>query len=64
MNMFDDEEIASQTSYASSVNSTIRLPPLPTSALKNDVFECPLCFMIVSIHTEAAWKYVIDISKM
>ncbi|KAF2016663.1 hypothetical protein BU24DRAFT_423040 [Aaosphaeria arxii CBS 175.79] len=52
----DNDDALSQTSYASSVNSTIRIPPLPKIAREEEYFECPLCFMIVSIHTTAAWK--------
>ncbi|KAF2875881.1 hypothetical protein BDV95DRAFT_284582 [Massariosphaeria phaeospora] len=53
-----DDETFSQTSYASSANSraTIRVPPLPKEAHDQEHFECPFCFMIVSIHTNAAWK--------
>lgn len=54
----DSEDALSQTSYATSVNATIRVPPLPKEARTQDHFECPLCFMIVSIHTSAGWKCV------
>ena len=52
----DDDDIASQTSYATSVNATIRVPSLPKEALKRQPFECPLCFSIVSIYNASAWK--------
>ncbi|KAH8726118.1 hypothetical protein GQ44DRAFT_759125 [Phaeosphaeriaceae sp. PMI808] len=53
----DDDGRASQTSFATSVNATIRVPSLPKEAAENDFFECPLCFMIVSIHAKKTWKY-------
>ncbi|KAF2176891.1 hypothetical protein K469DRAFT_605505, partial [Zopfia rhizophila CBS 207.26] len=52
----DGDDALSQTSYATSVNATIRAPPLPKEAREREHFECPLCFMIVSIHTTAGWK--------
>lgn len=55
----DSEDALSQTSYATSVNSTIRVPALPKEAREQEHFECPFCYMIVSIHTTAAWKLVI-----
>jgi hypothetical protein len=54
----DDEEILSQTSYAASENAALRVPGLPREARNQEHFECPLCYMIVSIRTQAAWKYV------
>jgi len=54
----DSFEALSQTSYATSVNATLRVPPLPKEAENQGYFECPLCFLIVTIHTTAAWKYV------
>jgi hypothetical protein len=57
LNVLDEEDdAASQTSYATSVNATIRAPPLPREARNKDFFECPLCFLLVSIHTAAGWK--------
>ncbi|KAL1601483.1 hypothetical protein SLS60_006398 [Paraconiothyrium brasiliense] len=58
LDVLDEDDTLSQTSYATSVNATIRVPPLPKQAREHEHFECPLCFMIVSIHTKAAWKYV------
>ena len=52
----DGEDTLSQTSYATSVNATIRAPSLPKEARTKEHFECPLCYMIVSIHTTAVWK--------
>ncbi|KAF2786301.1 hypothetical protein K505DRAFT_260177 [Melanomma pulvis-pyrius CBS 109.77] len=52
----DSFDTLSQTSYATSVNATIRAPPLPKEAKEKEHFECPLCYMIVSIHTTAGWK--------
>jgi hypothetical protein len=51
-----DFDSLSQTSYATSINATIRPPPLPKEAKEKEHFECPLCYMIVSIHTTAGWK--------
>jgi hypothetical protein len=59
LNVLDEgDDIASQTSYATSVNATIRVPSLPREARNKDFFECPLCFLLVSIHSSAGWKYV------
>lgn len=59
INVLDErDDAASQTSYATSVNATIRVPPLPKEARNKDFFECPLCFLFVSVHTSAEWKYV------
>ena len=55
--MLDGDDTLSQTSYATSVNAAIRVPPLPKEAREEEHFECPICFMIVSIHTTAGWKY-------
>ncbi|KAF2728682.1 hypothetical protein EJ04DRAFT_503670, partial [Polyplosphaeria fusca] len=52
----DNDDALSQTSYATSVNATIRVPALPKEARQQEHFECPLCYMIVSIHTLKAWK--------
>jgi hypothetical protein len=52
----EGDDTASQTSYATSVNATIRVPSLPREARNEDFFECPLCFLFVSIHTAAGWK--------
>ncbi|KAF2121308.1 hypothetical protein BDV96DRAFT_640703 [Lophiotrema nucula] len=52
----DNDDALSQTSYASSIDTTIRVPSLPREARQQEHFECPLCFMIVSIHTTAAWR--------
>ena len=59
LNVLDEgDDTASQTSYATSVNATIRVPSLPREARNKDFFECPLCFLLVSIHTSVGWKYV------
>ncbi|KAF2491476.1 hypothetical protein BU16DRAFT_565175 [Lophium mytilinum] len=52
----DGEDDLSQSSRATSTNATIRVPSLPKESLENEHYECPLCFMIVSIHTRPAWK--------
>ncbi|KAF1844871.1 uncharacterized protein K460DRAFT_99857 [Cucurbitaria berberidis CBS 394.84] len=57
LNVFDEgDDAASQTSYATSVNATIRVPPLPKEARNKEFFECPFCFLLVSIHTATGWK--------
>ncbi|CAO2648287.1 Nn.00g075540.m01.CDS01 [Neocucurbitaria sp. VM-36] len=57
LNILDEgDDTASQTSYATSVNATIRVPRLPKEARDKDFFECPLCFLLVSVHTEAEWN--------
>jgi hypothetical protein len=57
LNVLDEgDDTASQTSYATSVNATIRVPSLPREARNKDFFECPLCFLLVSIQTAAGWK--------
>jgi hypothetical protein len=52
----DEEDNASMTSYATSVNATLRAPRLPKEAHEKDHYNCPLCFGLVSIHTVQAWK--------
>lgn len=52
----EGEDVASQTSYATSHKAAIRVPTLPKAARDKDFFECPLCFLLVSIHTVAEWK--------
>lgn len=54
----DSFDILSQTSHATSVNATIRVPALPKQAWDNEQWECPFCYLMVSIHTTAGWKYV------
>ncbi|RYP64021.1 hypothetical protein DL769_006801 [Monosporascus sp. CRB-8-3] len=49
--VLDNDDALSQTSYATSVNAAIRVPPLPKEARETEHYECPICFMIVSIHT-------------
>lgn len=63
LNVLDGDEALSQTSYASSDNSgaTIRVPPLPKEAYEHEHFECQYCFMVVSVHTKTAWKYVLHL---
>ncbi|KAF1961192.1 hypothetical protein CC80DRAFT_402833, partial [Byssothecium circinans] len=54
--VFDGDDALSQTSYAPSEGATIRVPQLPKEAREQEHYECPLCFMIVSIHTKKSWK--------
>lgn len=58
------EDGLSQTSYATSVNESTnnRLPPIPKEAQEGKPFECPLCFMIISIRNSHSWKYVCNLS--
>lgn len=56
--VLDENDALSQTSYAPSENATIRVPKLPKIAQEQEHYECPFCFMIVSIHDKKAWKYV------
>jgi hypothetical protein len=54
------EDGLSQTSYATSANESTnnRPPPIPKEAQEGKPFECPLCFMIISIRNSHSWKYV------
>ncbi|GAB1314686.1 hypothetical protein MFIFM68171_04896 [Madurella fahalii] len=47
----------SDTSYASSLTATgkPKVPPLPAAASLGP-FQCPYCFMMISISTEYAWR--------
>ncbi|KAF2814360.1 uncharacterized protein BDZ99DRAFT_380858, partial [Mytilinidion resinicola] len=54
--MDDGDDGLSQTSYATSINATLKVPSLPRVAQENECYECPLCFMILSIRTKPAWK--------
>jgi hypothetical protein len=57
LNMMDDgDDTASMTSYATSVNATLRAPNLPKEAREREHYNCPLCYTLVAIHTTAAWK--------
>lgn len=52
---------ASQTFFAASTGHAAegpRVPPLPRDAREGESFECPFCFMLVSIRTRQTWKYV------
>ncbi|OCL02070.1 hypothetical protein AOQ84DRAFT_383049 [Glonium stellatum] len=52
------EDGFSQTSYATSANEStkLRAPPVPKGAQDGQPFECPLCFMIISIRSSHSWK--------
>lgn len=57
LNMVDDlDDSTSQTSYATSVNATVRAPRLPREAREKEHYKCPICFVMVAIHTAGAWK--------
>ena len=57
-----DEDQLSQTSYATSINHTMRTwvpsPPNEITALQGEPFECPYCFTITKIRDRHDWKYV------
>ena len=48
----------SEASTATSANDTmkLRVPPLPKAAQDGMPFECPLCFMIISVRSTRSWK--------
>jgi len=52
------ESVASMASSVTSANDSAKLrpPPLPKESLDGNPFECPLCFMIVSIRGTRSWK--------
>ncbi|KAF9700891.1 hypothetical protein EKO04_000315 [Ascochyta lentis] len=52
----DDDDTASQASYATSIDATVRAPKLPKEAREREHYDCPFCFALVAIHTTAAWK--------
>jgi hypothetical protein len=54
---------ASQTSYATSgpASGRLKMPPLPEQASQGP-YECPYCYMIISVNTTAQWKYVYSLS--
>lgn len=47
----------SQTSYATSTANSerLRVPKIP-EAHRKGAFECPFCFMMISVSTDYAWK--------
>ena len=57
-----DEDRLSQTSYATSINRTMRtrVPPPPDedAAYEGKEFECPYCFKIIKVRSRQDWKYV------
>lgn len=67
-NRLEEEEVsnsgASQTSYATSgpESGRLKIPPLPSEA-NYGPFECPFCYMMISISTTIQWKYVLIASK-
>ncbi|KAF1926715.1 uncharacterized protein M421DRAFT_6632 [Didymella exigua CBS 183.55] len=54
--MDGDDDALSMTSYATSVNATLRAPNLPKEAREKEHYNCPLCYGLVAIHTTTAWK--------
>jgi hypothetical protein len=52
-----DFEVKSQTSYASSLLVTpLRVPPMPKKSIHGEIFECPLCFCLISCASRASWR--------
>ena len=51
------ESSISNTSLATTTDNTTKLhpPPLPKEAQDGSPFECPLCFMIISIRKTRSW---------
>lgn len=59
LNFMDDGDgSASMTSYATSVNATLRAPNLPKEAREKEHYNCPLCYNLVAIQSTMAWKLV------
>ena len=58
----NEEDLVSQTSYATSTNHTIRArvpsPPDGDAAFGGEPFECPYCFNKIKIRSPEDWKYV------
>jgi hypothetical protein len=52
----DNDDSVSLTSFATSVNATLRCPPLPEEGLEQKPFQCPFCYMMVSIDSAWAWR--------
>ena len=52
------EACYSEASTATSANGTtnLRTPPLPKEAQNGSPFECPLCFMIISVRGTRSWR--------
>lgn len=56
----NSDTAVSQTSFATSTGDSTegpRVPPPPRRAKPEEPFECPFCFMLVSIRTRKSWKY-------
>ncbi|KAH7073644.1 hypothetical protein BKA63DRAFT_37734 [Paraphoma chrysanthemicola] len=54
--ILEEDDGASQTSFAPSLNAPIRAPSMPKKAQDLEFYECPLCFTIISIHERYMWK--------
>ncbi|CAO2647556.1 Nn.00g084780.m01.CDS01 [Neocucurbitaria sp. VM-36] len=50
------EDTISQTSYATTVHVQVVAPPLPEAAYRDEFYECPICFRIISIQTTQKWR--------
>lgn len=61
-NAYSETDDQSQTSYASSTsggpaNLQVPLPPKQESAFDGEPFQCPFCFVIISVSGRQSWKY-------
>lgn len=52
----ENDDTVSQTSYATSVNATVRTPKLPKEAYEAEYYNCPFCCRMVAYHTTSTWK--------
>lgn len=54
----ENQSVYTATSYAQTDSgaSTLAPPPWPENARDNKLFECPLCYYIISTPNEQAWK--------
>lgn len=55
---YSDSE-ASHTSFARSNfddGERQRIPPFPREGAGGTPFECPICFMMISVHSQESWK--------
>ncbi|KAJ5354972.1 uncharacterized protein N7496_012184 [Penicillium cataractarum] len=61
---FDSQSLVSQTSYAQTLlngEEGMVLPPLPAESEDGTPFECPYCFVIISISGDNQWaRHVFD----
>lgn len=55
-----NKDVLSQTSYASTSTTLapLSVPPLPREGKNQNLFECPYCFMTISVPSAYSWRYV------